>query len=419
MNRTKICILPKLYNCNGNAQKQWFVYYSYCNPANNKMTRFRVYDGFTECYTKKAKNAHAEKLIQEYTYRLQNGWNPFADNVKAIYEDNLQYSTVARVFKNMRAENKTFNYYTNLFLPEVKGMADKTYRNYVSKYRIFDAWLARNNLSGNDITSITPAIMRSFFLFLINDEQLARITIMKYRHMLERLFDWCVKSKYLKVSPCQDLPDTTRENDQAPRPINVADIDKLVNTIREKDRQLWLAVQLEYYCFLRPGLEIRMARVGWFDLARGTISVPKEVVKTDQNKIVIIPKQLREYLLEEWRLHLYPAHFFVFGQNGMPGTSCIGSNNMRNRFNVIRDQLKLPTTYKLYSWKHTGNARAADAGISMYDRQRQNGHSSMRSTEEYMKNKIGFSSLDLENNFPDLSKPSTHKKPATIDRRYE
>ncbi len=396
--------MPKLNDCGGDAKKQWFVYYSYRNPADNKMVRFRLYDGFTECRTKKAKYAHAEKLIAEYSYRLQSGWNPFEEGTKAIYDDNLQYASVARVFKSARAGNKTFNYYSNLFLPEVKGMAVKTYRNYVSKYRMFDSWLSKEGYSGNDLSTISPEIVQQFFYFLINDEQLAKITVTKYKHMMERLFDWCVKKKYLKVSPMQDIPTTTRRNDQAPRPINEADIDRLVSEIKDNDRQLWLAVQLEYYCFLRPGLEMRMAQVHWFDLARGIISVPKELIKTRNNKVVIIPKQMRKHLMEEWKLHLYPSSYYVIGQNGVPGPVPLGSNNLRNRFNIIRDRLDLPTQYKLYSFKHTGNARMADADIPMYDRQRQNGHLSMKSTEEYLKNKIGFRSERLENDVPSLDR---------------
>ena len=404
MSRQKICILPKLYDYNGDKKKQWFVYFSYRNPANNKMTRVRLYDGFTKCRSKKSKYAHAEKVIEEYTFRLKSGWNPFTDDLKVVYDDTLQYSTVARIFKKARAGNKTFNYYSNLFLPEIEGMAKKTYNNYVSKYRIFDNWLAKQGFAGNDITTITPDIIRQFFLYLINDEKLARITVKKYQHMLERLFNWCVKHKYLRITPMQDIPDTRRRNDQAPRPINEADINKLVDKIRKTDKQLWLTIQLEYYCFLRPGQEIRMSRIGWFDLARGVINVPGEVVKTDNAKTVIIPRQFRELLLNEWRLHLYPADYFLIGPNGLPGIRPLGENSLRNRFNVIRDSLNLPTTYKLYSWKHTGNARAADAGISMYDRQRQNGHASLRSTEECLKNKIGFRSPEIENNFPNLQK---------------
>jgi integrase len=400
--RTKICILPKLNDCNGNMKKQWFIYFSYRNPADNKMTRFRVYDGFTQNFSKKAKYAHAEELIQEYDGKLKSGWNPFVDDTKAVYEDTLRYATVARIYKGARSGNKTFNYYSNLFLPEVKGLAYMTYKAYVSKYRIFDAWLVKNGYGGNDISTFTPDLMRQFFLYLINDEKLARITINKYRHMLERMFNWCVKMKYLKISPIQDLPDTTRENDQAPRPINEADIDKLVNKIKQTDRQLFLTVQLEYYCFLRPGLEIRKARIKWFDLARGTITIPREMVKTRHDKIVVIPNQFREYLISEWKLHLFPPDYFIIGPNGVPGERTLGSNNLRNRFNIIRDSLGLPQQYKLYSWKHTGNARAADAGIPAYHRQKQNGHASMRTLEEYLKNKIGFRSTELENNFPTI-----------------
>lgn len=401
--RQKIAILPKLYDANGDIKKKWFIYFSYRNPADNVMTRFKIFDGFGKLYTKKARYAHADKLLKDYTDRLNQGWNPFADDYKgAIYDDNLRYASVARVFKSARAGNKTFNYYSNLFLPEVKGMADKTYRNYISKYRIFDAWLTREGYDANDIATITPAIMRQFFLYLINDEKLARITVSKYKNMLERFFEWCVKNKYLRQSPVIDMPETTRENDQAPRPINESDIDGLVAEIQNTDPQLWLTIQLEYYCFLRPGLEIRFARVKWFDLARGVIRIPKEVVKTNENKVVIIPDVFRENLLNYWRLHLYPPNYYVIGKNGMPGTEALGSNNLRNRFNIIRDRLNLPKEYKLYSWKHTGNSRLADTDIPLFHQKQQNGHASLRSTEEYLKNKIGFHSVQIKKHFPPL-----------------
>lgn len=367
------------------------------------MVRFRIYDGFTECYTKKGKYEHGEKMVKQYADMLSAGWNPFSDEPKVIYEDTLQYSAATRVFKSMRSGNKNFNYYSNLFLPEVKGMAEKTYRNYISKFRVFEAWLTKKGIEGNDIKTIDQGIMRDFFLYLINDLKLARITVSKYKHMIERLFVWGIENKYLNVSPFYNLPETTRHNDKAPRPINEGDIDKLVNEIKACDRQLWLLAQLEYYCFLRPGIEIRFARVGWFDFSRGVINVPKEFIKTRDNKTVIIPNQFREYLFNEWKLQLlFPSDYFVIGKNGIPGREHLGSNNLRNRFNIIRDRLNLPKEYKLYSFKHTGNSRLVDSTIPMYHIQKQNGHSSMRSTEEYFKNKIGFKSTELETSFPTL-----------------
>jgi integrase len=101
-------------------------------------------------------------------------------------------------------------------------------------------------------------------------------------------------------------------------------------------------------------------------------------------------------------LHLYPANYFVIGKNGVPGPEYLGSNNLRNRFNIIRDKLNLPKEYKLYSFKHTGNSRLIDTNIPIYHIQKHNGHDSMKSTEEYFKNKIGFKSAELENNYPTL-----------------
>lgn len=401
MIRNKLVILPKLNDCAGDPRKQWHIYFSARNPKTGKMKRFRIYDGFTDCRTKKEKYAHAEKLIGLYSERLKTGWDPFADDSTAIYEDHLQYANTAKWYGNRRKSNKTFSFYVSQFLPELTGLEPVTYRNYQSKYRHFNLFLEKHGLAGNDITTITEEDIRQFFLFLINDMKLARITISKYQHTIERLFKWLVEKKYIRNSPVVNVPTTTRENDTAPRPVNEGDIDILVEAVK-KDPQLWLTIQLEYYCFLRPGLEIRMARVKWFDLARGRIIVPRDVVKTKQDKVVIIPQQFRDELVNEYRLHMYPHDYYVIGPNGLPGTRPIGSNNLRNRFNIIRDSLGLPKEYKLYSWKHTGNARAEDAGIPMYARQRQNGHSSMRSTEEYLKNKIGFRSEELEKQFPSL-----------------
>lgn len=401
--REKISILPRLFDYNGDASKQWFVFYSYRNPASGKMQRFRIYEGFTACHTKKAKYAQGQKLVDEYTHLLKTGWSPFTTSETAIYSDSLQYAAAARTYDQKRASNRTFSYYANLFLPEVEGSARKTYLNYVGKFRTFDNWLRAKNIHHNDITTITQPTMRDFFLYLINDPKmhLARITLKKYEHMLQRLFSWCVKHKYLRQSPMFDLPDTRRVNDTAPRPIHRADIDLLTEEIK-KDRQLYLTIQLEYYCFMRPGIEIRQARLSWFDLEASRIYVPAEVVKTKEDKVIIIPDYFRQYLLTDWKLHLYPRNYFLIGQNGMPGPNPLGSNNLRNRFNVIRDRLGLPLKYKLYSWKHTGNSAAEDAGIPMAARQRQNGHRSLRSTEEYLRHKIGFSSPEIENNFPPL-----------------
>lgn len=75
---------------------------------------------------------------------------------------------------------------------------------------------------------------------------------------------------------------------------------------------------------------------------------------------------------------------------------------MRYRFNRFREQLNMPDTYKFYSWKHTGNSLAVDSQISMYALRDQNGHTSVQTTEGYLKNKIGAVSQEIRTKFPNL-----------------
>ena len=92
---------------------------------------------------------------------------------------------------------------------------------------------------------------------------------------------------------------------------------------------------------------------------------------------------------EVYNLHKYNRDYYVFGKGYKPGPECLGKNNLKNRFNSFREMLNMPSEYKLYSWKHTGNSLALDNNISMYALRDQNGHSSVQVTEIYTKNKVG------------------------------
>jgi integrase len=407
----KIAILPKLYDGNGDIRKKWFVYYSFRNPTTDKMERFRVFEGLADTNSnKKERYMTAEILIKDLTARMKQGWNPFAESTEFLFENNLLPRNTAKISAAAKVNGRTFRLCANLFLPEMDGMAPKTYESYVSKYRTFDLWLQTKAMEKLNIAEITPEIIREFVLYLINDLNQARLTIEKYKYMLNKLFEWCVKNKYIAQNPCVDLPSTTRINDQTARPINQNDVARLTDAIRATDPQLWLAVQLEYYCFLRPGLEIRFARIEWFDLARGVINVPSRAVKTRRKKVVIIPDVFRDQLLNKYKIHLYPRDYYLLGVNGVPGEKPVSVNTLRERFNKIRDNLKLPKEYKLYSWKHTGNINAAEAGVPMFHIQQQNGHASLRSTEVYMKNKVGFTSEQIKTQFPAIDKPYVNQR---------
>lgn len=404
MKRNKIAILPQINNCGGDICKKWFVYFSYKDPRNDHMKRFKNYEGLHKIKDFKLRTNAAQKLCEQITLKLQNGWNPFLDDEKAIYEDQLQYNNVAKVYGKRRASNKTVRYFSSLFLNEQANegiLEDETIRTYTSKLRTFNIYLESKSFDSYDISCIDNNIIINFFAFLIENRKLSGNSIKKYRQILRNMFECARRQKAIQINPVFDIPDCKRVNDQSPRPIAEFDIMMFKNAIKPQDSQLWLAIQFEYYCFLRPGRELRFLKICEIDFARGVINLDKKRAKTNLERYPTIPCVFLNEL-REMGMHRMPVNYFVLGKNGEPGPVALSKNTLRNRFRYFREKLNMPDSYKFYSWKHTGNGRASDAGISTKELQEQNGHTSILTTEKYMRFKIGKVNTKIRDNFPSI-----------------
>lgn len=402
MKRNKIAILPQINNCGGDISKKWFVFYSYKDSRNDQMKRFKDYEGLHKIKNFEERMAAAEKRCAELTAKIQNGWNPFVDDEKAVYEDQLQYNAVAKVYGKHKASNKTVRYFSSLFLSdaEKEGILEpETISTYTSKLRTFNFWLENHHVENYDISCITNEIVIDFFLFMIDNRKLSGNSIKKYRQILRNMFEYARKQKAISYNPVYDIPDCKRVNDQSPRPIAEFDITPFKDVIKSNDPQLWLAICFEYYCFLRPGKELRFLKISDIDFARGVINVDRERSKTNLERFPTIPSVFMAEL-RELNLHHCPKHYYVIGAKGVPGIVPLSKNTLRNRFRHFRNKLNMPDSYKFYSWKHTGNGRASDAGIATKVLQDQNGHTSILTTEKYMRFKIGKVSPEIRDNFP-------------------
>lgn len=405
MKSNKICILPAIDNCSGDISKKWFVFFSYRDARNGIMKRFKIYTGLHSIKNYDQRMAAAQKLCQHYREQLMNGFNPFTDDEKSIYEDQLQYNNVAQIYGKNRASNKTVRYFASnflLYLNEGNTLEHETITTYTSKYRTFNLWLQKNGLEYNDISCIDNNTILAFFNYLINERKLSGNSISKYTQNLRALFNYARQQKAITVNPVYDIPLCRRVNDMAPRPIADFDIQKFKDEISTNDPQLWLAISFEYYCFLRPGKELRLLKIGDIDFARGIIDVDRFRAKTNMERFPTIPLVFLKELREVYKLQTFPKSFYVFGKNYVPSLDCIGKNNLRYRFREVREKLEMPDSYKFYSWKHTGNGRASDAGISLTSLQEQNGHTSIKTTEIYLRHKIGKVDNEIRNNFPHI-----------------
>lgn len=112
-------------------------------------------------------------------------------------------------------------------------------------------------------------------------------------------------------------------------------------------------------------------------------------------------KGLTDICINQYELQTYQSNFYVFGNLGIPGPVAVGKNTLRVRFNKFRDALNLPDYYKFYSFKHTGGRKLAASGASIFDIKDHFRHSSIETTQRYLRKHFGERNMRVINNFPD------------------
>jgi len=401
MKRQKIIILPRLYDGGGDLRKSWFVHYSCRNPKTGEMDRFRLYDGFTAIKTEEGRRQHATRLIKKYTEQLLAGWTPFQADEHVIYDDQVMYEYLAKNFGRKKKSNHNLRVKVSRYLQKHKSMwAVKTYGTHQSKLRIFTQWCEEQQLSKKDPVVMTHAVLQEFFDFLCAREKSER-TVDKYKQVLFRFFEDLQSLKEIRENPVVGIIARGKVVDEAAKPILKEDLDILKIAIQTQDPQLWLACLFQFYCFIRPGTELRLLKVQDINLHSKLITIKCDKAKNRITETVQIPSQFAKLLVTQYRLQDYPKQFCVFGQHGYPGPEPMGRNNFRVRFNRIRDQLGLSKDYKYYSWKHTGATAAVDAGIPERHLMDQLRHKSFESTDHYFRRHIGYRSPAIDDHFPD------------------
>ncbi len=398
-------IPPKVNTCGGDLSKKWFVYYSVRNPRTGKMERFKDYKGLQKYKSFESRLEEAERMAQEYLDKLENGWTPLEDTSKGVYEDQLEYRHIVDIYNIKKSKNRTINYYGSKFMEEViKKNSHGTANTYRSKLRTFNAWLNAKGFGGVDITAIDNRAIIEFFNFLIEDRKLSQRSIQKYKQIIFNLFESIVEEKALKINPVYKIPSTDRINDSAPRPVQQFDIATFRKYIQKHDPQLWMAIEFEFNCYIRPGEELRKLKIGDIDFARGLIHINRSNFKARRENVKEIPEHFLMKLRNEYKLHKYPREHYVIGRNNKPGPEYLGKNNLRFRFVKYREALNMPTEYKFYSWKHTGGVMASEANIPEKDISDQMGHTDLRTTSTYLKQKGGRRIESIRKKYPDINK---------------
>ena len=378
-----IIIYPHLNNAGGDLSKQWYVEYRWLMPGEAKMRKERIYNGLS-IVSKEERMKAAELIIKEKTKWLKSGAY-LQGNERKVYADELLYRSEAKRFGSAREHIVTTRTNLSNFLTVQKQKVNaKSYENYVSKMRIFNAWLEENKLSEINIKNITRKHIIDFSVFL-SEEKLSRLTIKKYIQIVHMFFDYELLNGSIVHNPVEKIPAMGKIVDMAAVPFKADDRAKLKEAISKKDPQLWLACQIQYYCAIRPGTELRLIKLKWIDFENSHFRLPNEITKNNTTEIVTIPPFLMAEMKAMYLDRFEDKDLYLFGKFGRPGDTPPGKNTMRDRFNRYRDALHIDPSHKFYSWKHTGAATLINNGAQPYDVKNHLRHASFATTEIYLK----------------------------------
>lgn len=398
--KKQFLVLPHLVDAGGDLNKPWFVEYSCRDPRTDKMNRFREYAGFAKIKTAEERYALAEKLVKEIGERLASGWTPY-ETKKVAYEDELAVQQYACRWGREREEIPTLRMHLSAFLQLKKDtVIAHSYQTYRSKLRIFNEWMEHVGMDKVHVSGITQEHILEFLHYMVRTNDISRRTVKKYEQILHAFFEYLIRHKLVRNNPVGNLPQMGRVTDEAARPIPDEERRKLLAFMKRNDPQLWIVCQMEYYCAIRPN-ELRQLRIRDINLDSGIIRVPSTISKNRKSELVNMPNQLIQ-LFKSIGIEGYDKDNYLFSVNGLPGKTLLGKNNLRFRFDRIRNKLGLPAEYKLYSFKYTGASALVNAGIDTWELQRHMRHKSIDTTEHYIRKNFAVKSDMIKNKFPDI-----------------
>jgi integrase len=383
--KQSIIIFPHLNDCGGDLSKDWYVEWKYRIQGEAMQRKERCYKGLNSG-PPELRYKLAKKIIKEKTDWLKSG-KYLQGNDRRVYADELLYRTEAKLFGQFRNEIVTTRTNLSEFLRLQKQQLNhKSYMDYQSKMRMFNLWLSLNKYDELRINNIERKHIIEFASYL-SEKGLARLTINKYIQTIRAFFDFEVERGNVLNNPVVKIPKMGKIVDCAATPFTSDERLRLKEAIKPVNPQLWLACQIQYYCAIRPGTELRLMKINWIDFENMQLRVPNVEAKNNATEIVEIPEILFIELCE-YDLKHFDKTLYLFGKNGYPGIKPLGKNTLRNRFNRYREKLGIPTNRKFYSWKHTGAIELIQNGAQPYDVMEHLRHKNFDTTEKYLKKRI-------------------------------
>jgi integrase len=323
---------PTIYDAKGDLSKRWYVYFSFRNPATDKLERQTpVYSGVNQFKTLKERKEAIKILAKAIETILENGYNPYDYSI-SIDESKKYNITEAVTFVLKLKEN---------------SLKENSYRDFRIRLKSFEKWLLANGFQNRYITTVTKKTAINFLNSVLettspkNRNNTRSILSMFFQSLEDN--DIITDNFIKKINVLKSTPERNKtfsseqEND-------------ILKYLLENDTTLLLFIQFISFNHLRP-IEVIRLRIKDINIKDKLIYVR---AKNKPVKTKIIP----EILLNEIPLlDKFDGESLLFTPKGIGFEWTTNETDKRNyfgkRFKKVKDSLKLNKDYGLYSFRHT------------------------------------------------------------------
>ena len=352
--------LPKLHT-----GKYWYVDFSCIDPSTREMKRKKYMLNNIDKITDRRKVA--AEIITNVTHRLRTGWNPWAE-----VSNNRQYAKWEDIVALYR------KYIDKLY--STKAVKESTKKDYYKRIKVLEAYNEGLPIPITYIYQFDLSYISDFLDYILLDRDSSARTRNNYRTWISSFCSWLAEKQYIDTNPVDKIKSLT-EDEKERKAISHKDLEKLYKYLNNTNKFFLLLCRMEYYTFIRPE-ELTNIKLQDIYLKEQKVYVASSISKNRADGMVGLNNELIKLMLD-LKVFDNDSSCYLFSTGFKPGTKKNTTRVFRDYFNKIRDQLKMPNSYKFYSLKDSGIRDLANAeGIVIARDQAR--HADISTTNKYL-----------------------------------
>lgn len=353
--------LPKLHT-----GKNWYIDFKAYDPLEQKMKRKKYMLDSIDKVTERKKRA--TETIATLTNRLRSGWNPWADT-----SNSRQYTKFTDVIEL---------YYKYLLkLQKSKVFKENTILDYQKRIKVLVAYNEQRYPSIIYIYQFDRTFVSDFLDYILIDRDSSARTRNNYRTWISSFGSWLEEKQYIESNPAAKIKALTVDG-KIRSEISHKDLAKLRSYLQANNPYFLLLCQFLYYTLIRPG-ELCNIKLKDIHLKEQKVYIASSISKNRNDGMVGLNDTLIKAMID-LDIFSYDNECYLFGKDFKPSAQKGSSRSYRNYFNKVRQELKFPDSYQLYSMKDSGIHDLANAeGIVIARDQAR--HADVSTTNKYLK----------------------------------